>query len=115
MCYNVNWDAIFPEHDPKNHEWRSDGKAAEFVRVVRAIGQDIICLQEINQARDPADVGTILDATLPLGNGAKWHVHQGADSVIASRYPMLRLGTDTVPPTNREQAMALVDRKNALP
>ncbi|HUU85254.1 MAG TPA: DUF2891 family protein [Phycisphaerae bacterium] len=113
MCYNVNWDAIFPDDDPKNHQWRSHDRSAEFLRVVRAVQPDVLCIQEIRAGRDPQDVGSILDTALPLGDHRKWQVHQGEDNVIASRYPMAELATDTVPSTNRGHAMALVDLPDA--
>jgi endonuclease/exonuclease/phosphatase family metal-dependent hydrolase len=109
VSYNVNWDAIFPDDDPMNHEWREHNRAARFVRIVKAIQPDILCLQEINPERDPQDVGRILAEALPLSASQQWHLHKGADNVIASRYPLGMAATDTVPETNRGHAMALVD------
>ena len=109
MSYNVNWDAIFPDGDPNNHSWREYDMSDEFLRVVTAINPDIVCLQEINSARDPQDVADILDAALPLGGGEAWRAHNGSDNVIAARFDLSVLATDTIPSTNRGQAMALID------
>ena len=107
MCYNVNWDSIFPD-GPDSHPWRDFNMVDEFVRVVTAVNPDIVCLQEINDARDPQDVADILDEELPLPGGEMWRAHSGSDNVIAARYDLSMLATDTIPTTNRGQAMALV-------
>ncbi len=109
LCYNVNWDAIFENGDPDNHPWRAYDMSDEFVRIVTAVDPDIVCLQEINSDRDPQDVADILDAVLPLEGGNTWRAHSGSDNVIAARYDLSMLATDTIPTTNRGQAMALVD------
>lgn len=109
LCYNVNWDAIFEDGDPDNHSWREFDRSDQFVRVVQAVQPDIVCVQEINQSRDPQDVADILDAAVPLGEGQSWRAHNGSDNVICSRWDLSMLATDTVPSTNRGQAMALVD------
>ena len=109
LCYNINWDAIFEDGDPNNHQWRDYDKSDEFVRVLLAVQPDIVCLQEINFDRDPQDVADILDATLPLPDGRLWQAHRGSDNVIASPYDISMLATDTSPSTNRGQAMALID------
>ncbi|MCP4589133.1 MAG: endonuclease/exonuclease/phosphatase family protein [bacterium] len=109
LCYNINWDAIFESGDPDNHDWWEYDKSDEFVRVETAIDPDIVCLQEINWDRDPQDVADILDSALPLGDGIGWRAHSGSDNVIAARFDLSMLATDTNPTTNRSQAMALVD------
>jgi endonuclease/exonuclease/phosphatase family metal-dependent hydrolase len=109
MCYNVNWDAIFPEDDPESHEYRRHCTAEQFVRVVKAVDPDVVCLQEINPERDPQQVGDILDRAIPLAGDQKWQTHIGRDNVIAARWPLLMLGSDTDPSTRRGQAMALID------
>ena len=108
MCYNVNWDSIFEDGDPDNHEWREYDMSDQFVRIVRAVDPDIVCVQEINPARSPNDVRAILDAAVPLGGGEQWRVHRGSDNVIASRWDLSMQRVDTIPTTNRGQAMALV-------
>ena len=113
LDYNVNWDSIFENNDPDNHPWRAYDMSDQFVRVVTAINPDIVCLQEINSYRDPQDVADILDAVLPLGGGETWRAHNGSDNVIASRFDLSMLATDTIPTTNRDQAMALVDLPDA--
>ena len=88
MDYNVNWDSIFPDNDPLNHEWRTANKADAFRRLIRAINPDIVCLQEINPARDPKDVSTIFDEVLPLENSSKWQAVIDKDTLILSRYSL---------------------------
>ena len=112
MSYNPGWDSIFDDSDPQNDAYRRDSKAAEFVRIVKAIAPDVVCLQEIQPGRDPQQVGDILDAALPLGEGRSWHTHSGEDSVIAARYALRMQAQATAHRgaiTNLGHAMALVD------
>ena len=113
LCYNVNWDSIFPDGDPDNHPWREYDMSEEFVRILTAVQPDIVCLQEINDARDPQDVADILETVLPLGPGRSWQAHKGSDNVIATPFALSLLRTDTTPTTNRGQAMALLDLPDA--
>jgi endonuclease/exonuclease/phosphatase family metal-dependent hydrolase len=116
VSYNVLWNNIFVEVSPEG--------ADKFVRVMRALNPDIVCLQEIGwrsylEERQPerawsaADVVHIMNAILPLGDGATWHAHHGNDNIIVSRWPLELTATDTKPPGDRRQAMALVDLPDA--
>ncbi|MFH1419913.1 MAG: endonuclease/exonuclease/phosphatase family protein [Planctomycetota bacterium] len=111
--YNVNWDSIFPDDDPDNHPWRAFNKVAEFRRLIAAINPDIMCLQEINSARDPQDVADIFDETIPLAGG-QWHAAIGYDCVIVSRYPLSMIAEQTDPPGYNPQSLSLVDLPNEL-
>lgn len=113
LNFNVNWDSIFPDNDPQNHSFRAFNKRDEFIRIVTAVNPEIVCLQEINSARDPQQIATLLDQIVPLSGGATWYAHSGSDNVIASRFALTMLATDTMPSTNRGQAMALVDLPDA--
>jgi len=116
MSFNPGWDSIFPDDDPQNDAMRRDSQAADFARIVRAIDPDVICLQEIQPARDPAQVARILDDALPLGEGRTWQAHSGEDNVIASRYPLLLRARATAyrgSVTDFGHAMALVDLPDA--
>ncbi len=116
MSFNVGWDSIFSDADPQNDQWRSDSRPAEFVRIVKAIDPDIICLQEINSTRDPQQVGSILDAAIPLGNGKIWQTHSGQDNVIATRFDLVMRAEKLVHYgniTNFGHALALVDLSDA--
>ena len=116
MSFNVGWDSIFADDDPQNDRWRRDSKPAEFVRIVKAIDPDIICLQEINPVRDPRQVGSILDAAIPLGNGKTWQTHSGQDNVIAARFDLVMRAEELVHYgniTNFGHALALVDLPDA--
>jgi endonuclease/exonuclease/phosphatase family metal-dependent hydrolase len=112
MSFNVNWDSIFPDGDPQNDKWREFSKGAEFIRILKAVKPDILCLQEINPIRNPQQIGSILDETLPLGEGATWQAHKGHDNFIAARFDLTmeanKLG-HSGRITNFGQAMALVD------
>lgn len=88
MNYNVNWDSIFPDIDPMNHEWRTTNKAEAFRRIIKAINPDIVCLQEINPERDPKHVSVIFDEVLPLENGAEWQAVIASDNFILSRFDL---------------------------
>jgi endonuclease/exonuclease/phosphatase family metal-dependent hydrolase len=115
MCYNVNWDAIFLDDDTLNHKFRRHSLQGEFVRVVRAVSPDIICLQEINPARPARHIGDILDRGLPVDpddDSRLWQAGIGQDNVIAARWPLTMIASDTSPPTGRGHAMALVDLPN---
>jgi endonuclease/exonuclease/phosphatase family metal-dependent hydrolase len=83
MNYNVNWDSIFPDDDPMNHEWRSVDKVDAFRRLIKAINPDIVCLQEINPDRDPKDVSSIFDEMLPLENGSEWQAVIANDNLTS--------------------------------
>jgi len=110
--YNVNWDAIFPDGDPENHDWREADKSEAFKRLIAAVSPDIACLQEINPDRNPAEVADIFDEVLPLDGGAHWYAISDYDTVIVSRYELLTDGfTLYVPPAANylSQAAALVD------
>lgn len=110
LCYNINWDSIFPDGDVRNHKFRKHSCGEAFVRVVKAIEPDVVCLQEINAARPVSDVTGILDRVVPLGGeGKSWFAFSGQDNVIAARWPLKMTATDTSPPTDRGHAMALVD------
>jgi endonuclease/exonuclease/phosphatase family metal-dependent hydrolase len=112
MSFNVGWDSIFPDDDPQNDRWRQDSKGPEFVRILKAVEPDVICLQEINSHRDPQQVGDILDAILPLGNDQIWQTHSGRDNVIAARFELAMEADKVIQSgtiTNIGHAMALVD------
>lgn len=112
MSYNINWDAIFPDDDPLNHSLRTYNRSAEFVRVVKAIRPDILCLQEINPARDPQQVAAILDAALPLEGGEKWRAHRGQDNFIVSRFDLTMQADSSIhqdPALTRGHVLALAD------
>jgi endonuclease/exonuclease/phosphatase family metal-dependent hydrolase len=116
MSFNVGWDSIFSDADPQNDRWRRDSKPAEFVRIVKAIDPDVICLQEINPLRDPQHVGSILDAAIPLGNGKTWQTHSGQDNVIAARFDLVMRAERLVHRgniTRLNNALALVDLPDA--
>lgn len=116
MNFNVGWDSIFPDDDPQNDRWRTNSKSAEFLRMVKAIHPDVICLQEINSRRDPGQVGAILDAALPLAEGKVWQASSGQDNVIAARFDLgmtmeQRVSAGSI--TNFGHALALVDLPDA--
>jgi endonuclease/exonuclease/phosphatase family metal-dependent hydrolase len=112
LSFNVGWDSIFPDDDPQNHQWRQDSKGAEFVRILKAINPDVVCLQEISPDRDPQQVAEILDDALPLSGGKKWQAHNGLDNVIAARFELKKEMDRSIVSgggTDHGHAMALVD------
>jgi endonuclease/exonuclease/phosphatase family metal-dependent hydrolase len=83
-----------------------------FRRMLAAVGPDVVCLQEINPARDPAQTAAILDETLDEAGQETWSAASRRDSLIASRYPVVAAGYElAVPsfPQELAQAAALVD------
>lgn len=116
MSFNVGWDSIFLDDDPLNDEWRSDSKPLEFVRIVKAVAPDVVCLQEISPGRDPQQVEAILNASLPLGDGKTWRAHSGRDNVIAARFGLLMRAEGAAGRAldgGRGHARALVDLPDA--
>jgi endonuclease/exonuclease/phosphatase family metal-dependent hydrolase len=112
LSFNVGWDSIFPDDDPQNNQWRQDSKGAEFVRILKAIKPDIVCLQEINPVRDPQQVADILNDALPLSEGKMWQAHNGLDNVIAARFELNMKEEGriaSVSGSDHGHAMALVD------
>ena len=116
ISYNILWNNIFEEISEQN--------AARFGRVMRALKPDVICIQEIGvtswmlekdpDARDwsAEDVAAQVNDVASLPNGGKWHAFRGKDNVIISRFPLTLTRTNTTPPGEREQAIALVDLPN---
>ena len=117
ISYNINWDAIFPVGDPDSHDLRKYSKAHAFVRVMRALNPDIVCLQEINPERDPSEISEILNDAFGLSEEEGWQASIMRDNVIVSRYEVLEDGwqidTNTFRP-NMEQAAALINLPEAL-
>jgi endonuclease/exonuclease/phosphatase family metal-dependent hydrolase len=89
MSYNVGWDSIFQKTGLLNGLGSGDSRAAAFVRIIRAIDPDVICLQEIDPAHDPQQVADILDAAVPLANDKTWQVQSGQDNLIAARFELV--------------------------
>ena len=111
VSYNVLWDTIFSDVDAV--------QADKFERVFTALDPDILNLQEIGNPfcssctpKTAADVQSLLNTLAPISGGT-WHVHQGSDNVIASKYPLSLTATDTSPGGGRQQAIALVDLPDA--
>lgn len=113
VSYNINWDSIFPEKDPRNHNFRSTNQTEAFRRVIAALNPDIMCLQEINSSREPREVADIFDEAVPLGGQKQWRAAIGYSNVIVSRYPLDMIRSTTVPAGQRAQCMALIDLPNA--
>ncbi len=109
LTYNINWDSIFPANDPHNHRFREHDRSEAFVRILKAVNADVVCLQEIGERRPAGDVLRILEQAVPAPAGREWYIYKAADDVIASIYPLRMPAGDTAPPTNRGLAMALVD------
>lgn len=112
VSFNVLWNTIFEDVSPT--------QAAKFVRLMRALGPDVLALQEIGmhpedrgkagaRARTAAEVVEVMNAALPPPAGATWYAWQGSDNVIVSKYPLKMTLKDTTPPGERKQAIALVD------
>lgn len=99
LDYNINWDHIFVDVDAETAE--------KFARVVRALKPDIIALQELN--REAADVAELMNAILPLPDGQTWHAYKGKTNVTVARFPLTMTRNETVPPTERELCIALID------
>ncbi len=112
VSYNILWNSIFPEVSAIG--------AAKFARLVRALNPDVLALLAVglhpedrgkpNARRwTDRDVVALMNSLLPPPAGSTWHACQGGDNVIVSKYPLRMVATNTDPPGERSQAIALVD------
>ncbi|MFQ5942880.1 MAG: endonuclease/exonuclease/phosphatase family protein [Anaerolineales bacterium] len=112
MTYNVHWDSIFPNDDPMNHDLREFDRADAFIRVMRAVQPDIICLQEINDLRDLRELGKFMAQVMGSTEDKSWQVATQRDNVIATRFKIEEIGHDLISESfhsDLSQATALVD------
>lgn len=112
MSYNVNWDSIFPEDDPLNHDLREFSRRQAFRRVLQAVQPDVICLQEINYLRSTQELSAYLEAILEAAPGEDWQVANERDNVIATRFGLQEAGyrlVTSIYPLELRQAAALID------
>ena len=114
--YNIEWNSIFPDVN--------ESRAAKFARIIPVLNPDILALQEIgtnpgdrdkpgSRKRTADDVLDLMSQIAPLPHGGTWHVFQGGDNVIVSKFPLKMTATRTDPPGQRDLAMALVDLPDA--
>jgi endonuclease/exonuclease/phosphatase family metal-dependent hydrolase len=112
LTFNVNWDSIFPDDDPQNHDFRSFNRVDSFRRILRAVEPDVLCLQEINDRRSPRDLAAAIGGAIGSPDDEVWHVIHASDDVIASRFALMEKGyeleTGSVLP-GLDQAAGLVD------
>ncbi len=106
LCYNVWQSSIFASVNP--------AQAAKFARLVNALDPDVLCLQEVSFSA--ASVASLLDSIVPHAGGGSWFAHAspGSNDVIAAKYPLSLRATATIPPGERDLAMALVDLPDSL-
>ncbi|GMR10142.1 MAG: hypothetical protein BMS9Abin28_0963 [Anaerolineae bacterium] len=112
MGYNVNWDSIFPDGDPKNHDFRDFNRVDAFVRVMQAVQPDIVCLQEINYLRGASELGEFLTQAMGSTSDQSWQVANVRDNVIATRFDLAERGYELEKGNvriNLSQAAALID------
>lgn len=98
LHWNMLWDGIFERPEV-------------FERILQALDPDILCFNEINQ--NAAALRAALDDMLPLGGGATWQVYRGFSNAIAAPWTLTLTANDTIPSTQRQQAMALVNLPDA--
>ena len=100
MTWNVGSDSIFPGGEVD--------RSAAFARILRAVGPDVVCLQEVWRAGTAA--AELFDSILPLGEGRGWQQHRFLDNVILSRQPLTDRGSGQLEARQRQlrgHAMAL--------
>ncbi|MEX2144196.1 MAG: endonuclease/exonuclease/phosphatase family protein [Anaerolineales bacterium] len=115
LSYNINWDSIFPDDDPQNHELRQFNRVGEFQRLLAAIQPDLLCLQEINYLRSSEQIAALVAGA--LGSQEEWYVAKQRDTFIVSRYPLEQDGYELVISglvNALKQSAALVDLPNDL-
>jgi endonuclease/exonuclease/phosphatase family metal-dependent hydrolase len=108
MSWNVGDRSIFPTN-PSRPDITNDERPARVGRVLRAVGADVLCLQEV--ARPPAAVIALLQRLQPLAPGRRWSAHRVLDNVVASAFPIIESagGTARQGALRRGHAIALVD------
>ncbi len=112
MSFNVNWDSVFPDDDPKNHDLREFSRGAAFARILRAVRPDVICLQEINYLRGASELSAFLEQAIGATTDEHWQVANVRDAVIATHFGLQEAGYQLVTslyPYDLQQAAALVD------
>jgi endonuclease/exonuclease/phosphatase family metal-dependent hydrolase len=112
MTYNVNWDSIFPEDDPENHDLRAYDRVDSFRRIIQAIRPDVVCLQEINDRRRERDLAEFIGRLLGDPEAERWQAAHVRDDVIASRFGLAVEGYELMTGSVLhilDQAAALVD------
>ena len=112
MSYNINWDSIFPDNDPKNHSLRDFNRVDSFVRVMQAVQPDVVCLQEINYLRSEDELSEFLTAAMGTSPDQPWQVANIRDNVIATRFDLAERGYELEKGNvriNLSQAAALID------
>ena len=112
MSYNINWDSIFPDDDPKNHSLRDFNRVEAFVRVMQSVQPDVVCLQEINYLRGEDELSEFLTAAVGTSPDQPWQVANIRDSVIATRFDLAERGYELEKGNvriNLSQAAALID------
>jgi endonuclease/exonuclease/phosphatase family metal-dependent hydrolase len=115
MNYNINWDSIFPDGDPKNHSLRDFNRVDAFARVMQAVQPDVVCLQEINYLRGTRELGEFLAQALGSPPDQAWQVANVRDNVIATRFDLAEQGYELEKGNvriNLSQAAALIDLPN---
>lgn len=112
MSYNVNWDSIFPDDDPQNHDLREFDRVEAFRRILRAVQPDVICLQEINYLRGTQQLSAYLEHILDSLPDRPWQVANERDNLIATEFGLQETGyrlVTSIYPLELRQAAALVD------
>jgi endonuclease/exonuclease/phosphatase family metal-dependent hydrolase len=112
MTFNIGDDSIFPDLGERIDPDGLDGPS-RFLRMVRALQPDVLCLQEATVGSWRA-VETMNEVLLP-GIGSTWYAHHAVDDVIAARYPLSALAGGIVEEGDKKRghAMALVDLPDA--
>jgi len=112
MTFNVNWDSIFPDDDPQNHDLRAFSRVDSFRRILGAVQPDILCLQEINYLRRDSELADYLEGLLGASESESWRVAHVSDDLIATRFGLMERGYELETGsilTDLDQAAALVD------
>jgi len=114
LSYNVNWDSIFPDDDPQNHDLRAFNRVEAFQRMLAAIQPDVVCLQELNYLRASDQIATLVGKA--IGDDATWYAAKRRDTFIVSRFPLEQDGYELVTTgvvNALQQSAALVDLPEA--
>jgi endonuclease/exonuclease/phosphatase family metal-dependent hydrolase len=110
LSYNINWDSIFPDADPKNHSYREFEVIDEFERVLRSLRPDVLCLQEINHSRTSEELEEYISSV--MDDNRTWKVINVRDNVLATHFNLIESGyelfTRGIRPS-MAQAAGLVD------
>jgi endonuclease/exonuclease/phosphatase family metal-dependent hydrolase len=106
LSWNVGKESIF-----KGAELYAQlpGRPEQFVRILKAINPDILCLQEIWPQRHPDSILQVFEKALPLPGKRKWKLVREGDNVVISSFDLQALFSKPFDQRGARNVNALID------